>query len=130
MHVRKPLYILSDRTILNDGESCTEHSECDYLDCRGRCDLVESKCAEEGVLNDNLQNVCDRVLLGDRAGAGGMVLNRLFPGLLDSRHMNEMLKRTLKKCANPLGAKDGSARRAAAGEGTRKQVIGYQDVGK
>jgi hypothetical protein len=54
-----------------------------------------------------------------------MVLNRLFPGLLDSRHMNEMLKRTLKKCANPLGSRDGNERRAAAGEGTRKQVRTY-----
>ncbi len=35
-------------------QNCTSHAECDYFDCRGRCDLVSEKCAGE-IVNDNLQ---------------------------------------------------------------------------
>ncbi len=34
--------------------TCTEHSDCDYGDCRGWCDILHGKCFE-GRINNNLQ---------------------------------------------------------------------------
>ena len=43
---------------------CETHSDCDYFHCKGRCDLIEGKCSGDGVVNDNLQAICDNVFLG------------------------------------------------------------------
>ena len=43
---------------------CQTHSDCDYFHCKGRCDLIEGKCSDDGVVNDNLQAICDNVFLG------------------------------------------------------------------
>ena len=43
---------------------CETHSDCDYFHCKGRCDLIEGKCSDDGVVNDNLQAICDNVFLG------------------------------------------------------------------
>ena len=34
--------------------SCTKHSECDFFDCKGQCDLIDNQCTK-GVVNNNLQ---------------------------------------------------------------------------
>ena len=55
-----------DRSV-GDGSHCTQHSDCDFLDCRGVCDLVEETCAKGSVVqNDNLQLLCEKVFQGIR----------------------------------------------------------------
>lgn len=94
---------------------CETHSDCDYFDCKGRCDLIEGKCSGDGVVNDNLQAICDNVFLGGRG-----IKSLLFPGLLSSRHLNVELRKTLEHCANPSSSNDGT--RIAAGDKTKKRV--------
>ena len=53
---------LADRTV-GDSTDCREHSDCDFFDCRGRCDLLTHKCAG-GVVNNNLQ-VLTMIIISD-----------------------------------------------------------------
>ena len=125
---------------------CQTHSDCDYFHCKGRCDLIEGKCSDDGVVNDNLQAICENVFLGKSrfgnrmsrnlaqlcfsATGGRGIKSLLFPGLLSSRHMNVELRKTLEHCANPSSSSDGT--RIAAGDKTKKRVrykiIGMQCV--
>ena len=75
---------LADRTV-GDSTDCSRHADCDFFDCRGRCDATTRRCTG-GVLNNNLQVVCEKVLLGGEAGGWG---------LLDSRHASPGLRRVL-----------------------------------
>ena len=52
---------------VGDGANCTEHSQCDFFDCRGQCDLIKEKCLG-GVVNNNLQVVFEKVFLGQGFG--------------------------------------------------------------
>lgn len=94
---------LADRTV-GDSADCSRHADCDFFDCRGRCDATTRRCTG-GVLNNNLQVVCEKVLLGGEAWGRG---------LLDSRHASPELRRVLGECAKPGGGEE--ADRAAAGE--------------
>jgi len=90
-----------DSTV-GDGRDCQNHSDCDFFDCRGRCDLINHKCAGE-VVNNNLQVVCEKIFVGDSLAfkfLGGT-------GLLASRHASKSLQQALHSCANPSGSKDG-----------------------
>ena len=84
---------LADRTV-GDSTECREHSDCDFFDCRGRCDLLTHRCAG-GVVNNNLQLVCEKVFLGGEGWAAR--------GLLDSRHASIALRHAVAECANPAG---------------------------
>ena len=84
---------LADRTV-GDSTECRQHSDCDFFDCRGRCDALTHRCAG-GVVNNNLQLVCEKVFLG---GEGWGVR-----GLLDSRHASIALRHAVTECANPSG---------------------------
>lgn len=97
---------MTEKTIGRD--NCTSHTDCQYFDCKGRCDLIESKCAAE-VANDNLQVVCEKVFLAAHE-------NFLFeiPGLLSSKHVHKKLRSALEACANPSNAEDSV--RLAAGD--------------
>jgi len=101
---------LADRTV-GDSTECREHSDCDFFDCRGRCDLLTHRCAG-GVVNNNLQLVCEKVFLGGEGWAAR--------GLLDSRHASIALRHAVAECANPAGG-EGLAR-AGAGPETEKKM--------
>ena len=90
-----------DKTV-GDGTDCENHADCDFFDCRGRCDLLSRKCTGE-VVNNNLQVVCEKIFLGDSLGfkfLGGT-------GLLASRHASKSLQQALQSCANPSNNKEG-----------------------
>jgi len=87
-----------DKTMTHN-VSCTKHSECDFFDCKGQCDLIDNQCTK-GVVNNNLQVICEKILLTRTSG-----LPVSFPGLLWSKHLNKRIKRLLESCANPSGSK-------------------------
>lgn len=90
-----------DRSI---GETtlCEKHSDCDFFDCKGSCDLVRHKCFT-GVTNNNLQNICEKIFLGTVTGFDGY-----SNGLLSSSHSTKALMNLLNECSNPSSAKDGA----------------------
>jgi len=96
-----------DKT-MTDNITCESHNDCDFFDCKGQCDLITNKCTK-GVVNNNLQVVCEKILL---SRSGGLVFS--LPGLLTSNHLNKRLDRLLKKCANPTGNKNGIRLEASA----------------
>ena len=92
---------------IGDGSECVKHSDCSFFDCQGQCDLIKHKCVG-GVVNNNLQTVCDKIFLGKSFGIkslGGT-------GLLTSRHGEGVLQPLLESCANPSNAVDGTRIRA------------------
>lgn len=88
-----PLSVLN--VILADGAPCSEHTDCDYFDCRSFCNMVTSKC-QNGVANNNLQIVCERIFLG-----WNMSQKIVMGGLLLGFHAPEELVELLERCANP-----------------------------
>ena len=48
-----------DRSI-GDGSKCVKHSDCDFFDCKGQCNLISKTCTG-GVVNNNLQIVCEKI---------------------------------------------------------------------
>jgi len=84
---------------VGDGSACVKHSDCDFFDCKGQCDMAKRKCSG-GVVNNNLQIVCEKIFLGKSyamKSLGGS-------GLLASRHGEKVLKPLLQACANPSGS--------------------------
>lgn len=90
-------------TILKGIKSCNSDNDCDYLDCRSRCNKKTKKCLNF-VSNNNLQIVCEKIFLGWR-----MSTTVIVPGLLMSQHTPSELASLLRQCANPEGV-DGKPR--------------------
>lgn len=88
--------------LMTSNSSCQTHSDCDFFDCKGQCDLIRNQCTN-GVVNNNLQVVCQKILLS----RSGSKLPFTLPGLLTSKHLNKRLKKMLERCANPTGSKEG-----------------------
>ncbi|XP_013190571.2 divergent protein kinase domain 1C isoform X1 [Amyelois transitella] len=74
---------------------CEQHSDCDFMDCRSFCNLVSQKC-DHGVVNNNLQIVCEKIFLGWVISGRVMV-----PGLLLGPRSPKVLVEMLDLCANP-----------------------------
>lgn len=100
--------------ITGDGSPCTKHSDCDFLDCRSFCNLVTSKC-QFGVVNSNMQIVCEKIFLG-WVMPGRVVV----PGLLLGPHTPHDLVELLESCANP--AREDSTPRAATSIVTQSRL--------
>lgn len=83
--------------ITGDGSECKSHSDCDFINCRSFCNLITLKC-QHGVVNNNLQIVCERIFLGWFMSGKVMV-----PGLLMGPHTPHVLIQLLEECANPAG---------------------------
>lgn len=83
--------------ITGDGSECKSHSDCDFMNCRSFCNLITLKC-QHGVVNNNLQIVCERIFLGWVMSGKVMV-----PGLLMGPHTPHVLIELLEECANPAG---------------------------
>ncbi|GJQ88711.1 hypothetical protein Trydic_g10604, partial [Trypoxylus dichotomus] len=69
--------------------------DCEYLDCRGKCDSKAKKCGAT-VRNNNFQIVCEKIFLGWR-----MSNTVLIPGILMSQHTPSDLAALLRQCSNP-----------------------------
>ncbi|XP_031768745.2 divergent protein kinase domain 1C [Galleria mellonella] len=100
--------------ITGDGSQCKQHSDCDFLDCRSFCNLITFKC-EYGVVNNNLQIVCERIFLGWVMSGRVMV-----PGLLLGPRTPRVLIELLELCANPTSELGIS--RAPASKEIRKRL--------
>lgn len=84
-------------SIMKDLKTCNSDNDCDYLDCRSRCNKMTHKCYNF-VTNNNLQIVCEKIFLGWRFSNTVIV-----PGLLISQHTPSELASLLRQCANPEG---------------------------
>lgn len=75
--------------------NCTSHSDCDFFDCRGFCDVKKKKCLLERT-NNNMQSLCEDVFVGyfPKMPTG---LLRDPPGAIKVE-----LFRLLQECSNPL----------------------------
>lgn len=100
--------------ITGDGTKCKIHSDCDFMNCRSFCNLITLKC-QHGVVNNNLQIVCERVFLGWVMSGKVMV-----PGLLMGPHTPHVLIELLEECANPAGETE--TPRAPATKEIRKRL--------
>lgn len=92
--------------IVGDGKECRGHHDCDYFDCRAICSKG-NKC-EGGVVNNNLQVICEKIFLGWTL-SGTIII----PGLLMSEHTTGTLAVLLRQCANPSGDLQNLPRAAA-----------------
>lgn len=100
--------------ITGDGSPCKRHSDCDFFDCRSFCNLITYKC-QHGVVNNNLQIVCEKIFLG-WVMSGRVVI----PGLLLSPRSPRVLLDLLELCANPDG--ETGAPRASASKEVRDRL--------
>ena len=101
-------------TIASDGSSqCVQHSDCNYFDCRGVCDMITNTCQTE-IANNNLQAVCEKIFLPRNRILVGTFLGGGTDGLLSSKHSNKRVRRALEKCANPSKSSDPKVRLAAS----------------
>lgn len=107
-----PLSVANKMTA--NGAPCKEHSDCDMADCRSFCNLVTNKC-QNGVANNNLQIVCERIFLGWVMSGRVMV-----GGLLFSPKAPPVLIEVLDKCANP--SDEGSTPRSRATKDIRNRL--------
>ena len=105
---------IADKSV-GDGSYCDKHSDCDLFDCQGYCDPHDNKC-RGGVINNNLQIVCDRIFLGDNFG----LRHYGSSGLLVSKHASMKLQQIVDHCSNPTGSN--SDRRLSAGEDVLEQL--------
>lgn len=81
--------------MIGETDSCISDDQCDFFDCRARCNKEIRKC--EGVVsNNNLQIVCEKIFLGWTNPHKVIV-----PGLLMSQHTPAQLASILRQCANP-----------------------------
>lgn len=98
-----------------NGASCKEHSDCDLLDCRSLCNFITFTC-QHGVVNNNLQIICERIFLGLMMSGRIMV-----PGLLFSSKAPPVLIEVLEQCANP--SKEKGAPRSPADSEIRNRLF-------
>lgn len=97
-----------------DGRHCTRHEDCDFFDCRSKCNAVTSRC-DLPVTNNNFQVVCEKIFLGWTLSGTVIV-----PGLLMSQHTPSSLAALLRLCANP--ETDFNSPRAAVSEDIKRRL--------
>lgn len=101
--------------LIKDVTYCKSDSDCDFLDCRSRCNQNTNKCVAR-VTNNNLQIVCEKLFLGWR-----MSNTVIVPGLLMSEHTPAELATILRQCANPEG--ESGKPRGTTDEHIRKRLF-------
>lgn len=94
---------------------CTHDDDCDFYDCRSRCNQETHRC-DFGVTNNNLQVVCEKIFLGWIL-SGTVVI----PGLLMSQKTPPSLAALLRMCANPDN-QIGSVSRSAVHQDTQRRL--------
>lgn len=103
--------------IIADGSKCEHHSDCDLSDCRSFCNLITYKC-QHGVVNNNLQIVCEKIFLGWMMSGKIMV-----SGLLMGPRTPAVLIEILENCANPFN--ENGIPRAQATKEVRKRLYNF-----
>lgn len=100
--------------IVHSPEYCSNDDDCDFYDCRARCDLETKRCSDT-VTNNNLQIVCEKLFLG-------WTMNNkvIVPGLLMSQHTPSSLAAVLRQCANPDS--ESNQPRAATPDDVRRRL--------
>lgn len=82
-------------SLMKEINTCNTDNDCDYMDCRSKCNKITHKCSTT-IANNNLQIVCEKIFLGWRLSNTVIV-----PGLLMSQHTPSELASILRQCANP-----------------------------
>lgn len=100
--------------IIRSTKGCYSDDDCDFFDCRARCELETNKCSDT-VTNNNMQIVCEKLFLG-----WTMSNKVLVPGLLMSQHTPSSLATVLRQCANPES--ESNRPRAATTDEIRKRL--------
>ncbi|XP_035908302.1 divergent protein kinase domain 1B-like isoform X2 [Anopheles stephensi] len=91
-------YISTEASIdrqLSDGRWCAADADCSYHDCRSRCNTTSRQCTA-GLLNNNLQIVCEKIFRGTATE----------PGILVTEKSPARLLRILDRCAQPVSRSD------------------------
>uniref|UniRef100_A0A182R724 PIP49_N domain-containing protein n=1 Tax=Anopheles funestus TaxID=62324 RepID=A0A182R724_ANOFN len=108
-------YISTEASIdrqLSDGRWCAEDADCSYHDCRSRCNTTSRQCTT-GLLNNNLQIVCEKIFRGTATE----------PGILVTEKSPNRLLRILDRCAQPVSRSDvDTARPWGASKTLKKQL--------
>ncbi|XP_058123895.1 divergent protein kinase domain 1C [Anopheles ziemanni] len=98
--------------MLSDGRECSSDAECSFHDCRSRCNTTVHQCTA-GLLNNNLQIVCDKIFRGTATE----------PGILVTEKSPTRLLRILERCARPSSRSDVDAGRSwGASKSLKKQL--------
>ncbi|XP_075216462.1 divergent protein kinase domain 1C [Lycorma delicatula] len=85
---------IADMMVANNAP-CHADNECDLFDCKSKCNYISGKC-DKGVLNNNLQVICEKIFLGWKISS-----KLITPGLLMSQHTPPQLASLLRQCADP-----------------------------
>ncbi|XP_045463671.1 divergent protein kinase domain 1C [Harmonia axyridis] len=85
--------------------TCQSDEDCEFYDCRSKCNRFSKTCAQ-GVTNNNFQVTCEKIFLGWRRSN-----TLIVPGLLLSEHTPSDLAAVLRHCSNPENG-TGKPRRA------------------
>uniref|UniRef100_A0A182Q6Q5 FAM69 N-terminal domain-containing protein n=1 Tax=Anopheles farauti TaxID=69004 RepID=A0A182Q6Q5_9DIPT len=108
-------YITTEASIdrrLSDGRWCRHDDDCSYHDCRSRCNATSHQCTT-GLLNNNLQIVCEKIFRGTAKE----------PGILVTEKSPARLLRILERCAQPVSRADvDSSRPWGASKALKKQL--------
>nr|XP_040228677.2 divergent protein kinase domain 1B [Anopheles coluzzii] len=97
---------------LSDGRTCAVDADCSYYDCRSRCNATSHQCTA-GLLNNNLQIVCEKIFRGTAEEPGILVTEKSSPRLL----------RILDRCARPASRSDVDAARPWGPSKTLKKQL-------
>ncbi|XP_053676402.1 divergent protein kinase domain 1B [Anopheles nili] len=97
---------------LSDGRWCTTDDDCSYHDCRSRCNATIHQCTT-GLLNNNLQIVCEKIFRGTAAE----------PGILVTEKSPNRLLRILERCARPISRSDVDTSRPWGASKTLKKQL-------
>lgn len=90
------LYESSLLKMMENTPYCSNHEDCSYFDCKGRCHHRTNRCEVERS-NTNLQVICDKIFLGNTDS-----LLSLY-GLLVSDETTEDLEEALQLCRTNRG---------------------------
>uniref|UniRef100_A0A182K631 FAM69 N-terminal domain-containing protein n=1 Tax=Anopheles christyi TaxID=43041 RepID=A0A182K631_9DIPT len=108
-------YISTEAAIdrrLSDGRWCTMDADCSYYDCRSRCNATSHQCTA-GLLNNNLQIVCEKIFRGTATE----------PGILVTEKSPNRLLRILERCSHPVSRSDVDAARPFGASKTLKKQL-------
>ena len=81
-----------DRLIpLDPSMECRTHFDCSFFDCSGYCDKRTHRCHVHRRINNNLQVLCEKILL------------KLLKSNTIPLRLRDVLLSYIKQCSSPLG---------------------------
>ncbi|XP_055609659.1 divergent protein kinase domain 1C [Uranotaenia lowii] len=88
-----PAYTINRK--LSSGSYCSRDEHCSFMYCKSECNMKTRRC-ESRVMNNNVQIVCEKILLGTTR----------YPGILVTQKTPDRLQMLLERCANPTTERD------------------------